>query len=104
MLCAIGLITTTIFFSLSLLHVYWAFGSNWGLAASIPTNNGQPLFETGFWDTLAVAIALSILAANMASIRVMEKVGLQFQIKFFYEQLGREVVIYALDREEFNYV
>ncbi|MGL5805866.1 MAG: DUF3995 domain-containing protein [Xenococcaceae cyanobacterium] len=45
-----------------MLHVYWAFGGNWGIAAAIPTNNGQLLFENGLWDTLAVAIALSIAA------------------------------------------
>jgi hypothetical protein len=45
---------------LSLLHVYWAFGGAWGLMASVPSIDGQPLFETGFWDTPAVAIALFI--------------------------------------------
>jgi Protein of unknown function (DUF3995) len=62
MLYAFGLITTTILFSLTLLHVYWAFGGNWGLAASIPTNNNQPIFESGLWDTLAVAIDRAIAA------------------------------------------
>lgn len=46
-----------------------------------------------------VAVALS---ANVASIRVLEKAGLRLQTRFFYEQLGQEVVVYALNRDEFK--
>ena len=62
MVSIIGLATATILSVLSLLHLYWAFGGSWGFAASVPTVEGQPLFQTGFWDTLAVAIALLIAA------------------------------------------
>lgn len=58
----IGLTTTMILLALSLLHVYWALGGNWGAAATVPSVDGHPLFETGLWDTLAVALALSIAA------------------------------------------
>jgi hypothetical protein len=58
----IGLTTTNILLALSLLHVYWAFGGNWGLTAAVPSLDGQPLFENGLWDTLAVALALSVAA------------------------------------------
>lgn len=62
MVHVIGLIVTTILLALSVLHVYWALGGNWGSAAAVPSIDGQPLFETGFWATLAVALALSIAA------------------------------------------
>ncbi|WNZ25430.1 DUF3995 domain-containing protein [Leptolyngbya sp. NK1-12] len=62
MIYVIGLITTTIFVALSTLHIYWAFGGNWGATATVPSIDGQPLFEPGLWDTLAVAMALSIAA------------------------------------------
>ncbi|MES1024539.1 DUF3995 domain-containing protein [Gloeocapsa sp. BRSZ] len=62
MIYIIGLTTTTILLALSLLHIYWAFGGAWGAIATVPSINGQPLFETRLWDTLAVALALSIAA------------------------------------------
>jgi hypothetical protein len=57
-----GIATTNILLTLSLLHVYWAFGGQWGLTAAIPTVEGKPLFEIGLWDTLAIALALLIAA------------------------------------------
>jgi hypothetical protein len=62
MVYVIGLTTTTILLALSLVHIYWALGGNWGLTAVVPSVDGQPLFENGLWDTLAVALALSIAA------------------------------------------
>jgi glucan phosphoethanolaminetransferase (alkaline phosphatase superfamily) len=58
----IGIATTTILLALSLLHIYWAFGGCWGLTAAIPILEGKPLFEIGFWDTLAIALALLVAA------------------------------------------
>lgn len=58
MLYVVGLTTAIIFLALSSLHIYWAFGGHWGLVAAVPTLDGQPLFENGLWDTLAVALAL----------------------------------------------
>jgi [ribosomal protein S5]-alanine N-acetyltransferase len=47
----------------------------------------------------AIAVAL---AANVASIRVMEKAGLKLKNRFIYEVNGQEVVLYALNQNEFN--
>jgi glucan phosphoethanolaminetransferase (alkaline phosphatase superfamily) len=58
----IGIATITIFLTLSLLHVYWAFGGHWGLTAAIPIVEGKPLLEIGLWDTLAIALALLFAA------------------------------------------
>ncbi len=46
-----------------------------------------------------VAVAL---AANVVSIRVMEKVGLKLERRMMYEPLGQEIVMYALRRDEFK--
>jgi hypothetical protein len=62
MVYVIGLTTTTILLALSLLHIYWAFGGTWGVTVTVPNLNGHPLFEPGLWDTLAVALALSVAA------------------------------------------
>lgn len=58
--------------------------------------------ELGTQRIVAVA-----LAANLASIRVMEKAGLKLEKRFIYEPLAQEVVMYALSREAFkseNYI
>jgi Protein of unknown function (DUF3995) len=62
MVHVVGLITTTILLALSLLHIYWALGGDWGSMAAVPSINGQPLFANGLWDTLSVALALTIAA------------------------------------------
>ncbi len=62
MITVIGYATTTILLAIALLHLYWALGGLWGLTVAIPMVDGQPLFETGFWDTIPVAIALFVAA------------------------------------------
>lgn len=62
MILLIGFTTTAILFSLSMLHIYWALGGDWGASATVPSLNGQPLLETGLWDTLTIALALLIAA------------------------------------------
>ena len=47
---------------LSALHVYWAVGGRWGIAAAIPTDGGRPLFSPSPAATWAVAAALAIAA------------------------------------------
>jgi RimJ/RimL family protein N-acetyltransferase len=47
------------------------------------------------------------LAANVASVRVLEKAGLKLENKFVYEGNGQEIVIYALNKNDLkleNYV
>ena len=64
------------------------------------TEGAKALVAKGFSD-LGVQRVISVaLAVNVASIRVLEKAGLHLQQKFFDEESGQEVVIYALQREE----
>lgn len=63
------------------------------------TEGAKALIDRGFCELRMQRVISAASTANVASIRVMEKIGLQFQMKFFYEQSGQEVVIYALDRD-----
>lgn len=52
-----------IFAALSALHVYWAVGGQWALAASIPsTSTGEKLFNPGRVGTWIVALGLLAFA------------------------------------------
>ncbi|MBW2241500.1 MAG: DUF3995 domain-containing protein [Deltaproteobacteria bacterium] len=55
-----------VFLALALLHVYWAFGGKLGLGATVPSQDGRPVFEPGAAATLAVAMALVAAAAVCA--------------------------------------
>lgn len=53
-----NLILTAIFSCIAVIHIYWAFGGNWGKQQAIPTTtNGKPLFTPGFSACLGVSIA-----------------------------------------------
>lgn len=59
----LSLTLSILFFGLSSIHVYWALGGEWGIQASIPTNEkGQKLFEPGIFGSSIVAIGLMIFA------------------------------------------
>lgn len=45
-------------------------------------------------------IVAAAQAANVASIRVLEKSGLKLEKKFIHEELGVEVVIYSLSKDD----
>lgn len=62
MINLLGIATALIFLSISLLHVYWAFGSSRNGGAVIPTHNGQPIFTPSPGITLLVALLLLISA------------------------------------------
>ena len=48
-----------IFFVLAVIHLYWVFGGEGGIAVSIPTDiNGRKLFRPGRVITLAVVFGL----------------------------------------------
>ena len=47
---------------LSVLHVYWAFGGTWGIAAAIPVSGGRPAFTPSRASTLLVAFGLAVAA------------------------------------------
>ncbi|MGL5805863.1 MAG: GNAT family N-acetyltransferase [Xenococcaceae cyanobacterium] len=74
-----------------LLKIAWGKG--------YATEGAKALMDRGFCELRMQRVIAAASTANVASIRVMEKIGLQFQMKFFYEQSGQEVVIYALDRD-----
>lgn len=48
--------------ALALLHVAWALGVTWGVDAAIPKSDGRRRFEPSRGATLAVALALTVLA------------------------------------------
>ncbi len=53
---------------LAALHLYWAGGRRWGLAAAIPTKpDGAPTFRPGAAATVVVALALAAAAAIVGS-------------------------------------
>lgn len=60
------------------------------------TEGAKALIAKGFSELGAQRIIAPALAANVASIRVLEKSGLQLQTRFIEPKLGLEVVIYAL--------
>jgi len=59
-----ALLVIAVLILLSALHVFWALGGRWGLAAAIPVIDGRPSFQPGPLGTLAVA-ALLLLAAGL---------------------------------------
>jgi hypothetical protein len=57
----IPLLLATFFFGTSLLHVAWASGWTWGLAAALPETPSGPAFAPSKAATLFVAAALGAL-------------------------------------------
>jgi len=68
-----------IFGSLSLLHVYWAFGGEVGVYKAIPTKDGQLVFSPSRFMTLFVALSLAICGAVV----LLLGYRVQFNIPFF---------------------
>lgn len=66
------------------------------------TEGAKALMQKGFSELGTQRVIAAALAVNHASIRVLEKAGLTLEMKFFYEALGQEVVIYALNKDEFE--
>ncbi|HRI01660.1 MAG TPA: DUF3995 domain-containing protein [Saprospiraceae bacterium] len=61
MILAIGLIV--VFFLLSLIHFYWAMGGQWGMDASLPTNEqGVRVLNPKRTDSVIVGIALAFFS------------------------------------------
>jgi hypothetical protein len=57
------LILIAIFTILSGLHIYWAFGGKWGLAATFPVlKEGKEIRNPGLLPTLIVALGLAAFA------------------------------------------
>jgi [ribosomal protein S5]-alanine N-acetyltransferase len=65
------------------------------------TEVSQALIAKGFSDPTIDRIVAVALSANRASIRVMEKAGLQFETTWIYPPTNQEAVQYALSRDSF---
>ncbi|CAM4249320.1 membrane protein [Bacillus manliponensis] len=48
--------------TISFIHVYWAFGGRWGIAAAIPSESGERAFTPSPVITLFVGLLLSMAA------------------------------------------
>lgn len=66
------------------------------------TEGVKALIFQGFLELKTLRVIAVALAANLASIRVLEKAGLQLQNRLIYPGHGQEIVIYALSQAEFN--
>jgi [ribosomal protein S5]-alanine N-acetyltransferase len=62
------------------------------------TEGAKALIAKGFSELGTQRIVAPALAANVASIRVLEKSGLKLGKKFIDEKLGLEVVLYTLSK------
>jgi [ribosomal protein S5]-alanine N-acetyltransferase len=62
------------------------------------TEGAKALIIKGFSEFRTQRIVAPALAANVASIRVLEKSGLKLEKKFIDEKLGLEVVLYTLSK------
>ncbi|HAZ43701.1 MAG TPA: N-acetyltransferase [Cyanobacteria bacterium UBA11371] len=73
---------------------------SWGKGYA--TEGAKALVVKGFSELGTQRVVSSALAANGASSRVMEKAGLKFWQKYIHPEIEPEVVIYALNKEEFK--
>jgi hypothetical protein len=69
----VGITLGVVFAFLSGLHVFWAFGGNWGSAATVPLVDGKPKFTPTPGATLLVAVALA-----SAAVVVLTRAGVIF--------------------------
>ncbi len=65
------------------------------------TEGSRVLILKGFSELGTQRVVSSALATNAASIRVMEKAGLKFERKYLLQEIDREVVKYALNKDKF---
>jgi RimJ/RimL family protein N-acetyltransferase len=73
---------------------------SWGKGYA--TEGACALVSKGFAELGTQCIVSSALAENRASIRVMEKAGLQFELKYVHPEIDREVVKYSLRNPDKN--
>lgn len=67
------------------------------------TEASRALILKGFCELGTQRVVSSAISANKASIRVMEKAGLKFELQFIHPEIEPEVVKYSLDKNEFKY-
>lgn len=63
MLTTTALLNIVILLAISALHIYWAFGGQWGMAVAVPETDGQAAFKPGRALTLLVALGLAVFVA-----------------------------------------
>ena len=66
------------------------------------TEGSKALIFKGFSELRTQRVVAVALAANVASVRVMEKAGLKLENRFVYQGHGQEIVIYALNKDDFK--
>jgi len=66
------------------------------------TEGAKSLITKGFSELGTQRVLAVALAANLASIRVLEKVGLKLHTRLISEYNNQEVVIYAIKKDLFN--
>ncbi len=74
--------------------------SAWGKGYA--TEGSRSLIHQGFYHQSINNIFAGAVPENKASIRVLQKVGLKYQIKFFDETLKSDLLIYQLKRLDYN--
>ena len=67
---------------------------SWGKGYA--TEGSHALVSKGFSELGTQCVVSSALVENRASTRVMEKVGLKFELKYVHPEIDREVVKYSL--------
>lgn len=73
--------------------------SAWGKGYA--TEGAKALIKKGFSEGVEVVVAIAF-AANIASIRVMEKAGLAIQTKMLFAENNQELVIYSLNKIKYE--
>jgi len=104
MTTAIALLLILIFLFISGLHVYWAFGGQWGNSAVLPTrHDNAKVIMPGIIPTLAVALGLLCLAGvvflnsfdvQLAGMGIIRKYGLW----------GIAAIFFLRAAGDFNYI
>ncbi|MGL4618319.1 GNAT family N-acetyltransferase [Chroococcidiopsis sp.] len=74
---------------------------SWGKGYA--TEGSQALVSKGFSELGTQCVVSSALAENRASTRVMEKVGLKFELKYVHPEIDREVMKYSLRNPHKNW-
>ena len=72
--------------------------SAWG--SGYATEGARALIRKGFLELGVSRVTATALTGNVASIRVMEKISLTFETRFWHKP-GLEAVRYALDRADY---
>lgn len=97
-------INTLIFLTLSLLHVYWAFGGRWGWESTLPTKeNGEFLFRPGLTPTVVVAAGLFFF--GLVTVGNLDLFAAWIPVIFFHYATWLVALVFALRAVgDFNYV